>query len=444
MKKRLLCGLTLGLAALGLCSCGSGEEVDEPGVKTVKVWVHKSEAEDEGKVYSAIADQFNEEEFKTDDGTRTIRMKLEFKNSSETLSTAINAEVLTGGLPDIVAVDSSNIAAYADARILTSIDDYVTEAVRSDYVDSVIEQSTFEDKLYALSGMDAPTGLYYNKDLLKQVGYTDSDFGTTSNPWSWKDVFEAMNRLKSNNLTYKTKLNLGFGGAEGCMYLYSSLVYSSGGKFCGEDGKTAGYLNDVKALEGLKVFEKFFTPLQDGESFVYQGSNTDALAGQEVAFEIYGPWSIATIKKNYPDFENSYGIMPMPVYESETGEKGSLVGGCGSWGFGVTENSKDKSSAVKALEYLTGKEASLLMYESIGTFPTHKSLYEEVEDFKTGRLKEMSDLLNQASTPRPVMVNYPKVSAAYSNIIAYIESLYGTADYNLKSYVDSQVAQIDR
>ena len=64
---------------------------------------------------------------------------------------------------------------------------------------------------------------------------------------------------------------------------------------------------------------------------------------------VFGPWSIASIKKNYPEFVNSYDIMPFPVYEDENGNKGSLAAGSGSWGFGVTPNAKDKDAAAKVL-----------------------------------------------------------------------------------------------
>ena len=417
------------------------EENDE--VKIVKVWVHKSEAEDEGMVYSAIAESFNDQKFKTQDG-RTIKMRLEFKNSAETLATSIEAEVLTGGLPDIVAVDAPNVAAYANDGILQSIDEYVTADEKADYVDSVINQGTINGKLYALSAMDAPTGLYYNKDLLKQVGYTDADFGTVENPWSWKDLMEAMQTLKDAGLAYKTKLNLGFGGNEGLMYLYSSLVYSAGGDFNGADEKVNGHLNSAASIKGIKSIEPMFKADDDGELWYYNGSNTDALANGEVAFEIYGPWNIASIKKSYASFVNSYDIMPVPVYEDENGVKGATVAGCGSWCFGVTPRAKDLYSAAVAVKYLTNAFSSELLYQSIGTFPTHKSSLNNLNEFNSGALKSLSTILQNAATPRPKMSNYPKLSDGYQAILSYMETMYGTAEYDLEGYIQTQVDAIDR
>ncbi len=447
-KKILSMLLAVVLLVSTLCcmtGCGGSEDdvEDTADVKIVRVWVHKSEAEDEGMVYSAIAEEFNAQGFKTEDG-RTIQMRLVFKNSADTLATSIQAEVLTGGLPDIVAVDAPDISSYVDAGILQSIDQYVSAEEKASYVDSVIDQGTVDGKLYALSGMDCPTGLYYNKDLLAQVGYTEADYGTPENPWSWPQLMEAMDKLKAAGLPYKIKLNLGFGGDEGIMYLYSSLVYSAGGSFVGSDEKAAGHLDSAASIAGIKMLEPVFQVDANGEGYFYNGSNTDAFASGEVAFQIYGPWDIATISKQYASFENSYDIMPMPVYEAADGTKGSAVAGCGSWCFGVTKNTKDLYAAATVVKFLTNAWSSELMYESVGTFPTHKTSLEAMGTDDNKALASLSEILLKISTPRPKLVNYPKLSDGYSSIVEYIETAYGTADYDLESYIATQIAQIDR
>ncbi len=441
----MLLALVLTVSLLGvLAGCGgSGEDEDTADVKIIRVWLHKSEAEDEGMVYQAIAEAFNEKKFQTEDG-RTIQMRLDFKNSADTLATSIQAEVLTGGLPDIVAVDAPDISAYADAGILQPMDRYITADEKASYVDSVIEQGTVGGQLYALSGMDCPTGLYYNKDLLAQVGYTEDDYGTPENPWSWPELMEAMDKLKAAGLPYKTKLNLGFGGDEGIMYLYSSLVYSAGGSFAGDDEKAAGHLDSEASINGIKMLEPVFRVDENGEGYFYNGSNTDAFATGEVAFQVYGPWDIANINKQYASFKDSYDIMPMPVYEAADGTKGSAAAGCGSWCFGVTKNTKDLNAATIAVKFLTNVFSSELMYESVGTFPTHKESLAKLGTDSNKALASLSDILLKISTPRPKLVNYPKLSDGYSSIIEYIETAYGTADYNLEDYIQTQIAQIDR
>ncbi len=434
--------LAFGVGGMSACGGGGDDGGDTDTVKVVKVWLHKSEAEPEGKTFRAIQDMFNDLKLKTDDG-RTIVMSIEYKNTADALSTAISGEILSGGLPDVVAVDSPNITAYASDEILVPIGDYLEESVVSDYVDSVIEQSTYNGKLYALSGMDAPGGLYYNKELLTSVGYTEADFGTIENPWSWKDVEEAMLKLKEAGKSYKIKLNLGFGGDEGCMYLYSPLVYSAGGRFFDSDGKVSAALGSEESIAGLEMLGDLFEKDAANE-WVYNGTNVNAFPGGEIAFEIYGPWLVSTIEKDYKSFVDKYDIMPFPVYESEAGEKGTVASPCGSWGFGVTRDSRDYKAAAQVVAYLTGPEASELLYDSIGTFPTHKSVLENGDDFDSGALKSLSDILVQTGAPRPMMVNYPKLSSAYSDIIEYMETKAGASDYNLAEQVRSKAQTVDR
>lgn len=101
MKKRLTnlllaCVLALSLFGFAACSKNGDELEDTADVKVVKVWLHKSEAEPEGRIYRTIADMFNEKKLHTKDG-RTIMMSLEFKNSSDALDSSINGELLGGG-----------------------------------------------------------------------------------------------------------------------------------------------------------------------------------------------------------------------------------------------------------------------------------------------------------------------------------------------------------
>lgn len=438
MKRKFLNLLLLApvIPCLALTSCGGSPE-EEEGIKIVKVWVHKSSEEPEGKVYNQIKNNFNNLEMKTSDG-RTIRMAIEFYGT--TLETKISGSILTHQLPDIIAIDSSDIAAKASAGIIVPIDNYVTQEERDSYINSVIEQSTINNQLYALSGMEAPAGLYYNKDILKSVGYTDDDFGTLDNPWSWNDVFEAMTRLKNQNKPYQIKLNLGFGD-DGYMYLYSPLVYSAGGSF-GTDGTVEASLTTPQSVAGIKQLERFFE--DKNISWSYQGASETAFAQEQVPFQIYGPWDARTIEKSDYAIKGHYDIMPYPVYESETGEKSSIVATpCGSFGFAVTRDSKDVEAATKAVKYLTGIDSSQMMHNAIGTFPTHKTLLNNSNTFQSGAMKSLATYLLANTYTRPRMVKYPQLKDAYGEVLSYIKNMQQVKNYDLEKKIHEVMASVD-
>ena len=448
--KRKLIALTLvglmGVTCVGMTACGGEGEQDTATTKYITVWLHKSEAEPEGRTYRALMDEFNEADYVTEDG-RDIVMRIEFKGTAETLDTAINGEILSGGLPDVVAVDAGDITAYANDELIVPIDDCVTADERADYVDSVIEQSTYEGSLYALSGMDTPGGLYYNKTALESVGYgtAEKPFGTIENPWSWKDLEEAMEALKAQNdidgtTPYRLRANIGFGGDEGAMYLYSPVVYSAGGQFFGPNEQVTGYLSGEAAMNGLNQMNDLFARKGD---YMEEGNNALAFPQGDAAFEVYGPWLINSISQEYPEFEDDYDIMPFPVYEAEDGTKGTVATPCGTWGFGVTRDADDVDAATQVIKFLTGAHASEMFFSDIGTFPTHKSVLSSMEEFtEEGPLHSLSQLLLETATPRPKMVNYPRLSVAYRDIIAFIKTQTGSQ--SLADYVLEKAQSVDR
>lgn len=449
MNKNIRLGALLLTSLTALTSCGGGGDQsnnDVPGgTVIVEVWVHKNQQQPEGRVYNSLMESFNNSGFTTASGAN-IRMSMVFCGS--TIATRIASAQLTGGLPDVLAVDCTDITSYVDAGLLVSIDDTVT--TEDSYVDSVIDECTIDGSLYALSGMEAPGGLYMNTGLLAQVGYTEEDY---AEPWSWKDVKEAMEKLYAADLPYQIQLNQNF-GTDGAMYFHSNLVYSAGGDF-GTDGAVEAALTTPEALAGIEQLEMFYT--DDGldnprtEAWAYTGSNASAFEQGEVAFEIYGPWDATTIEKNkYTSAQyehaayNNYQILPYPVYEDASGNKSTLVANpCGSYCFGVTKDTENKEAATVALEYLTGRDATEAMFSEIGTFPTNKDSLAEMEQLQTGAFKQLADNLSNNEFTRPKMVKYPQMKDAYTRVLDYIKNSCNDASYDLEAYIRDQMGTVD-
>lgn len=442
-NNKFLVIVCLALINTGLLMTSCNDDVEDSGdVTVVNVWVHKNKSDDEGKVYETIKNQFNSLDVKSDSG-KSIRVTISYYGS--TLSTKIQTSLRNGGLPDIIAIDSSDITAKAMNNIIVPIDQYVSNEVKADYVDSVINQSTIDNKLYALSGMDAPAGLYYNKDILSTVGYNDSDYGTLDNPWSWKDVYEAMTKLKNNNKPYQIALNLGFGD-DGYMYLYSPLVYSAGGSFGTDDHVVETMLKDDKAYNGIAQLERFFKTDGLGSKdapWSYSGTNSQAFIDEVVPFQIYGPWDARKIEQKNSPIKNHYGIMPFPVYEDESGNKGEVVTPCGSYGFAVTKDSKHVAEAVKVVEYLTGSQASQMLFDAIGTFPTHKSLLNDNQIFNNAPMRSLADYLMANKYTRPMMKKYARLKDAYAAILEHVKNMQSISNYDLKKKMREEMEKVD-
>lgn len=441
MKKLAAIALSctmIACTAVGFVGCGEKKQTETDTERTVTVWLHKSKTEEEGKTYGQLMKKFNEANIVVDG--KQVVMDITYLSDSTTLQTRLVTAKMNHELPDIIAVDAPGIATYVNNDILVPMEEYIDDDVLADYVDSVITQSTYNGHLYALSGMDAPAGLYYNKTLLDSVGITA---GTIENPWSWKDLENAMLKLKEAQKAYQIQLNRNFGGDSGAMYLYSNLVYSAGGGFVGPDGKVTGYLNSAFAAAGLSAWTSLYAG--NGENkWIYTGGSTNAFPAGDCAFEIHGPWLMKTIENYSAGMQDEWGIMPVPVYEDADGNKGEVCTPCGSWGFGISADCDEslRASAAAVITYLTGPEASLKFYNDINTFPTSKSVLEDAA-FQTGQLKALSDLLVQTAKARPVLVNYATLETQYKSVMEYIEQDAGKSGFDLESRLTQACNNID-
>lgn len=434
----LSCTLLAG-SAVGLAACGGDDGPKETETeRTVTVWLHKSKTEDEGKTYGNLVKKFNDSNIEVDG--KKVNIDLTYLSDASTLQTRLITAKMNHELPDIIAVDAPEIARMAADEMIVPMEDYVDETKLADYVDSVIEQSTYNGHLYALSGMDAPVGLYYNKTALDSI---NKQPGTIENPWTWDDVEDAMTKLKAKgNVPYQIKLNRNFGAEAGAMYLYSGLVYSAGGDFVGADGKVTGHLNSDEAADGLGDYVSLYS--QNGTQKWINTGNDNAFPSGEVAFEIHGPWLIKTIENYTAGMKDEWGIMPFPVHKFSDGTTGNICTPCGSWGFGISADCIEsfKSSAAAVIEYLTGPEASLRFYNDINTFPTSKSVLQG-EAFQTGAVKSLSDLLVETAKARPIMTNFGTLKNEYKNVLEAIEQDAGKTTFNLKTRLDQACLTID-
>lgn len=407
-------------SVMAFASCGDSELEDTADTRKVLMWINKTLEQAEGGVYKSLAESFNKADFKTEDG-KHIEVVLRSQTDAETLESTLQTAKASGNrFPDVLAVDAPKIAQYQEDNWIRDISEYFTAEEKADYMDSVIEQATIDGKLYALSAMETPTALFYNKEIVTQEVLTRAGVGsyaTPENPWTWDDLAAVLAEIGGNSA--KIDMTYGFGGNAGNFYFYAPLVDSVGGSVCDPStGKLSGNLDSVEAVNAFKSLGKV-------NSYRYQGSSQYAIVTGEAAFVMHGPWLLNNIvSSQYSSDLDKIGAMPMPVVVKTDGTTGKVVSGCGSWCLGVSPDTKDAYASAQVVKYFTSAEASLRYFEAIGTFPTHKSCYEDEnvnEDLQSGAYKQLSDLMAYAS-PRPVSVYTGEYELAFKDIIDYIRT----------------------
>ena len=137
----------------------------DEGEQYLSLWVHIIEETPEGQAYLESVNSFNEHY----NGRYFADVEFIPRNDSGGgYSDKVNASVLSGNLPDVLTVDGPNVAAYAANGIIQPLAE-LTEEEKGIYLDSIIEQGTFNDELYALGAMESSVGLYYNKAILQEA-----------------------------------------------------------------------------------------------------------------------------------------------------------------------------------------------------------------------------------------------------------------------------------
>ena len=237
MKKLplFLTALSILASAVPLTGCsktvkpGDVKGYDE-GEQYISMWVHTIEDTPEGEAYKASVERFNEKY----NGTYFADIEFIPRNDSGGgYSDKINASVMSGDLPDVITVDGPNISAYAANGIIQPLSE-LSEEEKSAYLDSILDQGTVDDKLYALGAMESSVGLYYNKAILEEAGIEVPD---KDHPWTFSEFLDILEQLKpimdSKN---GYPLDMTFPVGESSIYYYAPFIWSNGGDLVSEDG----------------------------------------------------------------------------------------------------------------------------------------------------------------------------------------------------------------
>lgn len=245
--------------------------------------------------------------------------------------------------PDVVVFNGADASTLALGGALAPMDDYwASYADASQFPDSVIHK--LDGKTYAVQGYVNLLGLWYNADILKEVGVEP--------PTTMDELEAAMAKAK----------DAGYGG------ITLSALPNSQGEWQGypwlsSAGFTYDSPNETALADGLSRIRGW---VEDG--YLTQEAVTwdqtvpfQQFATGKFAFAENGNWQMGTAAS---DAKFNYGVVPLPL-----GDSGQVY--LGGEGEGIGAFSQNKDLAWKYLEstYLN-KEGQLLPAEIVGSIPS--------------------------------------------------------------------------
>ncbi|WP_085369035.1 ABC transporter substrate-binding protein [Leifsonia sp. NCR5] len=325
----------VGLLATG-CS-GGGSNSGDPVKLTV--WTGFTGGDAPG--YEQIVKDFNASQKKI-----TVTMSAE---PWDTIQQKLPSAWMTGQGPDIAAPasDPNVIAQYVKTKSvlpITKTGDSATTINVSKFAPALVDEFTYNDKLYAVPANYATLSLYYNKALFTAAGVT---------PPTTVDELKAAAKKLTTDGKYGLVL-----ADNNTIQMWPVLQWLEGGDIV--DAKNCSVLSSTKGRDSLKPWVDLV--VNDKISPVgLTGAEADALfSAGKAAMEINGPWAAPGYKKAGIDL----GIVQVPVAAS-----GKPVTLGSTAPLAISAKTKHPEEAQEFLAYWTGKVAQKKFSLSTG-FPS--------------------------------------------------------------------------
>ncbi len=436
MKKKMLCAAAVILAAGCLTGCQKKEVKPgdvagfDQGEEYLSIWVHSIEDTEEGQVYRESVDSFNE----AYNGQYFADIEFVPRNDSGGgYSDKVNASVMSGGLPDVLTVDGPNIAAYAANGIIQPLAE-LTEEERGIYLESILEQGTYNDKLYALGVMESSVGLYYNKDILEEAGIEVPD---ADHPWTRTEFMDILAQVKPvTDALGGYPLDMTFPVGESSIYYYAPFVWANGGDLVSEDGLTVdGYFNSDANVETMQYFRTIVE-----KKYMSEAPVDKLFESGRAAFKFDGAWEVNTIYNSYPDV--NLGVAPYVVGDNWDGGRYTPTG---SWAFAASSGTENIEGATKLVQWMSGVESGIRIWEMSKTLPSTYEAFEHIDIFQTDEnYNALYEQLNKYGHPRPKTPVYPQVSTSFQQVLESVALGGKDAQSDMDKAVERINAKLER
>ncbi|KXT78086.1 ABC transporter substrate-binding protein [Streptococcus sp. DD13] len=425
VKKLGVTALLLSSVLLTACGNGGNSASSDSDPNTVTLWVQYSEESAEGQVMSQSIKDFNEKNGKG------YTAKVEYiprSGSGGGYEDKVNAALTTNTLPDVLTLDGPNTAAYAKSGILAPIDDYVTN--KDDLLQSIIDEGTYDGKLYSLGYSESGVGIFYNKKMLKEAGVDLSTLPTVEKPWT----YDQYNQLFKTLTDYykKPAIDVGFDDhSEWLMYAFTPFVWSSGGDVVNADGtKSSGTFDNAGSVEAFTFIQGLIkneystiTPEKNGfQTGVYP-------------LKMTGSWTMQELDSQYKDIE--YGVLPLPMSPKTK----KLVSPTGSWAYGMSATTKKKEAAGALIDFLGSDQEVYDMSVGNSVLPSRKSTSERLSSEVSEQMKVLLEQNAASGHARPVLVKYPQISRIVQNTVT--EATYVDQNSDIQALLKQKAQEID-
>ncbi|WP_232698207.1 ABC transporter substrate-binding protein [Brevibacillus daliensis] len=228
---------TIGLAAVtGITGCassnqaapsepattdaGASAEVKQSSNAPVQIDFWYSVGGANGEMIEKLVKEYNESQ-------KNIVVKPAYQGNYYENHTKVLSSVTAGNQPDVTMVEIASVGAFADAKVLEDLGSYAAGSEKK-YIEGLMGNSYWEDKLYAIPFNRSTPLLYINRDMLKAAGLDPNGPKTWDEMRSFAEKMTKKDGGKTSVFGYSSPIDIWF---------YEAMVFQSGGEILSDDGK---------------------------------------------------------------------------------------------------------------------------------------------------------------------------------------------------------------
>jgi multiple sugar transport system substrate-binding protein len=341
----------------------SPAEAPAAEVKVIEAWSRMTGLAQES--INGIIDNYNAQ--------NTMGTTVEFVFIAQTEGSQADEKLMTavaGGTPPALHyADRFTVPQFAHQGFFSDITEFAKAAgvTKEDYFDFAWDETVYKDGIYALSFDTDTRGLWYNKDIMAEVGLDPESPPTNLD--ELKAATEALTIREDNGRITR----YGFNPIYDQAWLYT-WGFAFGGLFQDPDTKRITFADpkNIAAMEFVKGFvdeigvEEVDAMLGACAGGACNDANDYFWTGQ-TSMTCSGNWKVAQAHKYKPD--TNYGIVPFPGPDGPA----PFASWAGGWSWAVPMGYEDVATAFDALSYFCGDEGQLKYNKDTFHIPTIKS-----------------------------------------------------------------------
>ncbi|RAG81689.1 sugar ABC transporter substrate-binding protein [Streptacidiphilus pinicola] len=387
MRRGIAAAVLATAIAVSASACGSSGGTASgssaaSGPVTI-TWWDTSDATNEAPTYKALVAQFEQ-------ANPTIKVNY-VSVPFATAQTKFTAAAAAGkGAPDVMRSDVGWLAGFAQQGFLAPLDGTPAAADKSSFEPQLIQQATYQGKLYGVPEVTDTLALMYNKQLFTKAGITTA-------PKTWDE-------LKADAALVKQKDGVDGFAFNPASYYAMPFLFGEGTDMLDPASKKLEF-NSAAAVKAVNTIKDLV--VAPGVSKLDTTPNgytniMDAFESGKVASIIQGPWETTNVFKgaSFSDKTN-LGIAAVPA--GSAGKSGAPIGGHNLIAYAGSDAAHQAASE-KFIAFMTSAASQVTIATKNDTLPTRQDAYTSAVTANPGIAGFQAVL--SAGVPRPAVAHY--------------------------------------